>query len=446
MKNIRLFILLILVLVYGCKTNTNTLIVSMTKAKGYGPFIMHQGILPDLAIIGEDTTGIIYPKKYKTISLRNFHIQKSQYLFYKYKNGKYPKSRFLDYCSINNIDTTRLSRSYVDESILIGIDRTKDSSIVALIDTDNDEDLSDESLLFYKKFDSPEEEVKAIDSLPTIKVKIEYYDGTKIIEKKIDLLINPYKGHLKLSGLLEEAPFLAVSISGYFSGTVEIKDKKYPIAVINDNLSLNYNRKNTRILLSLKPNELLQKTKSDASVYKIGDILNINGVDIKFISITSNGEKLTIQILGKNRDNIGLNISNIAPNFVWKDLSNNDFDLFSLRGKYVLLDFWGTWCTPCLKEIPNLKEAYKKFKGSNFEMVSIAIDKDAQSVKAYIGKNRMSWIHLFQALSDTSKEAPGQVFKVKRFPTTILIDPNGKIIAKDLRGEELIKILGKCLN
>lgn len=446
MKNIRLVILLIPVLVYGCKTNTNTLIVSMTKSKGYGLFIRHQGILPDLAIMGKDTSGIIYPKKYKTLSLRSFHVQKAQYLFYKYKDGKYPKSRFLDYCSINNIDTTRLSGSYVDEAILIGIDRTKDSSIVVFIDTDNDEDLSDESLLIYKKFDSPEQEVKAMDSLPITKVKIEYYDGTKIIERKIDLLINPYKGHLILSGLLEEAPYLAVSIPGYFSGAVEIKDKKYPIAVINDNLSLTYNRKNTRILLSLKPNEPLQKTESDASVYEMGDIVNINGVDIKFKSITSNGDKLTIQIIGENKDNTGLNISHMAPNFVWKDLSNNDFDLFSLRGKYVLLDFWGTWCVPCIEEIPNLKKAYKKFKGSDFEIVSIAIDRNFQNVKGYVEKNKMPWIHLFQTLSDTSKGAPGQVFKVKRFPTTILIDPNGKIIAKDLRGEELIKILGKYLN
>ena len=81
MKNIRFFILLILLLVYGCKTDNNTRIVLLKKSKGYGPFIMQQGILPDLAIMGEDTTGIIYPKKYKTISLRNFHVQKVQYLF-----------------------------------------------------------------------------------------------------------------------------------------------------------------------------------------------------------------------------------------------------------------------------------------------------------------------------------------------------------------------------
>ncbi len=446
MKKIRFIILLILLFVFGCKVHNNTQTVLLTKSKGYGPFIRHQGILPDLTFMGEDTTGIIYPKKYKNISLRNFHVQRAQDLFYKYKNGKYPKSRFLKYCSNNNIDTTRLSESYVDEAILIGIDRAKDSSIVVFVDTDNDEDLSDETPLFFKKFASPEAEVKAMDSLPTTKVKIEYYDGTKIKEKKIDLLINPYKGRLKLSGLLEKAPFLAVSISGYFSGTLEIKDKKYPIAVINDNLSLTYNRRNTRILVGLKPNERLHKTKSDASVFTMGDVVNINGIDIKFKEITSNGDKLTIQILGEDKDRIGLNISHIAPNFVWKDLNNNTFDLFSMRGKYVLLDFWGTWCAPCIAEIPNLKKAYKKFEGSNFEIVSIAVDQDIQKVKAYVTKQRMPWIHLFQAFSDTSQKAPGQVFKVKRFPTTILIDPKGRIIAKDLRGAELIKLLDKYLN
>ncbi len=431
-------------LMLGC-TDQKFQTIPLTQNDGYGPFQPGQSILIDLVLLHEDTSGISCPEYYGNISLRNFHTNYDQYLFQGYKAGRFQKDWFLSYIQKNGIDTTGFTETFVDEGVLMGITEKDDHTIVIYVDTDNDEDLSEERPQFYRRFNSVEEEVAAIDTLKTIEAHVEYYDGTHVKDITIDIRINPYKGRLQFGGSLADYDYLAASISGYRTGLLEVQGSTYHLALINDNLTSVYNRANTKILLSFTPDEAIPVLNSNSTIYKIGDRIHIGETDIKFASISPFGNTLIIEKLGESLIPHGLEISYVAPNILWTDLQNKNFDLSSLRGHYVLLDFWGTWCNPCIAKIPNLRKAYKQYHEAGFEIVSIAVDQDIQKVKTFVQDHDMPWVHLFQAFQDTSEIAPAHLYKVDSFPTTIFIDPHGKILAKNLHGQKIVEEIGKYL-
>ena len=119
-----------------------------------------------------------------------------------------------------------------------------------------------------------------------------------------------------------------------------------------------------------------------------------------------------------------------APDFTLKDIKGNDFKLSSLRGKIVVLDFWGSWCGWCIKGMPKMKEYYEKYKGK-FEILGVDCNDTEAKWKAAVEKHQLPWIHVYnpkdsKVLSD---------YAVQGFPTKIVIDANGKII-KTIVGED----------
>lgn len=119
-----------------------------------------------------------------------------------------------------------------------------------------------------------------------------------------------------------------------------------------------------------------------------------------------------------------------APDFTLKDINNKPFNLSSLRGKVVILNFWATWCPPCRAEMPSLNNLYREFRNKGLEVVAISTDRYSSIIKDYISKNPID----FTVLIDTDNKVSRQ-FKVFSIPTTFLIDRNGIIIERYL-GEE----------
>lgn len=110
------------------------------------------------------------------------------------------------------------------------------------------------------------------------------------------------------------------------------------------------------------------------------------------------------------------------------------------KGKYVLVDFWASWCGPCREEIPNLAEVYKKFKGDKFEIVGVAVwDKRADTEKA-MTELPITWPVIYDA-----QQVPTDIYGINGFPQIILFGPDGTIVARDLRGEKIGEKVAECL-
>ena len=128
-----------------------------------------------------------------------------------------------------------------------------------------------------------------------------------------------------------------------------------------------------------------------------------------------------------------------ARDFTQSDINGKSVSLSSYRGKYVLLDFWASWCAPCRAENPNVLKAYNQFKGRNLEVIAVSLDEKVAAWKTAVEKDGLPWIQLCDLKGWRNEVA--RLYGIQGVPQNFLIDPNGLIIAKDLRGNDLQKKL-----
>ncbi len=132
-----------------------------------------------------------------------------------------------------------------------------------------------------------------------------------------------------------------------------------------------------------------------------------------------------------------------APEFTQQNVSGKNVSLSQFRGKYILLDFWASWCRPCRMENPNVVAAYSEFKNKNFTILSVSLDQNKDSWLNAINADHLNWTHV----SDLQywSNAAAKLYHVESIPQNFLVDPNGTIIAKNLRGEALREKLREVL-
>jgi peroxiredoxin len=138
-------------------------------------------------------------------------------------------------------------------------------------------------------------------------------------------------------------------------------------------------------------------------------------------------------------------LGDMAPPFEVRTLDGEPLRLADFRGKYVLLDFWATWCGPCVGETPFLKATYKSFGANDrFAMISLSLDNDPDAPKEFARKNDLKWIQGFLGKWSDSKVT--EIYGVDGIPSIFLIGPKGQIMMHGLRGEAIAEAVGKALS
>jgi thiol-disulfide isomerase/thioredoxin len=184
-------------------------------------------------------------------------------------------------------------------------------------------------------------------------------------------------------------------------------------------------------------------------VFRVGDrYLSPKSVDM------ASGEIVFEDRPASDYTRFAANPGELMPDFAFVDLEGGRRKLSDYRGKYVLLDFWGTWCGPCIAEMRHLDPLYAKYQPKGFEVIGMIMEKtsgrltaeqyaeDIQKVKAFIAKAGHKWV---QATQESIERVALDVIHVNSYPTCILLGPDGRVISREARGTVLEELLAKHL-
>jgi len=431
--------LLLIFLSAACSNSDDTIKVPLETSPEFGPFVVSQGVTFPLS---RDVEAKGIPENIKEYVFRSRHMQPAQSVWYKYKTGELNKEQLFWALKRWKGDTTKLSDEYVDDEILFVIGTNDKDQRVIMVDANNDEDFSDDSLLVYEyPLDIPGQ-LAIRDSLPEVLAQYERYNGEKTEVRQVAVRPTPYLGNLKVNYSIEDEIenkyYLLVQYPQHHRGKATLNNIEFDIY-----LSSVHNPR-PRVIISALGDSLVTE-KEGAIPYVAGDIFNAEGVDYLIDSIDANHEWLTLKYLGENDRAVGVSDGFYMPEFQAVNLDSQAFSLEDHPGKFILLDFWGTWCGPCIALIPELKKIDDAFENDAFEMVSVAYDLDVEKVREFTIKENMDWIHLFVDRKVNNPNSLVEKLKITRYPTTVLISPDRKIVARNKEPDELIDIIKENL-
>lgn len=231
---------------------------------------------------------------------------------------------------------------------------------------------------------------------------------------------------------IQQKYMLLLGINQYYKGVLHINNKPYVIIINND-----LNNTSGKFMYLLTDSIKFDERKLGG--YKFNedkDAFLIDSLVIKPISVSENRTAIDIQITNtidlKKEQLLGFDEGFYARSFNKKDIRGKEFKLEKLKGKYVLLDFWGTWCNPCIALLPHIAKIHKQYP--DLEIVSIAHEfneVDRNKISGFVTKYGMDWVNICDL---SGKEDITSTYNISSFPTTILIDPSGKIIHRGSSG------------
>ncbi len=231
------------------------------------------------------------------------------------------------------------------------------------------------------------------------------------------------------SVLFEKVKSISEKTSAEYQGAMtDIAKLNDSVALFEDDFVKNHPN-------SLASGMLLMLIADKIPVTRLEKYYNNLGDNVKQLAILS---KMPTKIEGRKRSVIGAP----APDFTMNDVNGKPVTLSDYKGKYVLLDFWASWCVPCRQDNPYVRAAYEKYKDKNFTIISVSVDENGKSWKQAIAKDQLTW----EQISDLkSPNKVAELYGVQPIPDNFLIDPQGKIIERGLHGENLLKQLSKII-
>lgn len=265
-----------------------------------------------------------------------------------------------------------------------------------------------------------------------------------------------YLKSVRVDRMLREDRLITQSTEVFARGTVDVKGRKMLVQYALPAGSKKVNHQEGWLGVDADGNGLIDmdnlspeaaKADKESVIFRVGDTyLSTKKADV------SKNQIILREHEAKEYKRLELYLGKDFPDFGFSDFDGKKRKFSEYRGKYVLLDIWGFWCPPCRRELPYIREAHKRFRGRNLEIIGLNTDEDytTDSMKKSLQDNGMLWTN---ARFDSVVEFLGSGLRISSFPTTFLISPEGKIISMsrqerdepDLRGEYLLKSLDEAL-
>lgn len=421
----------------------DTIIIKTERVKGYGPFERSTSFIQPLP---EDNPWNKAIPTYKglpdTLEYFMFATEQTDFLQYTYQSyfNNQINNDVFESCKSSwnwNPSPDEYTKDLIKVSIGVVAGYDRNGELKIKVDKNNNYDFSDDEYFTLPEKLPGQNWWGRYSDLSPFEVSYEYYDGNLIKTAKTWIYIDYF---ISMYNSTQEKPnpiVLTFGFAEHHLGDISINGIKYYAAVVCDRATF---RDNYKIKL-WNENDNIDSISSQADISRNG-FVKIEDNYYRFNFVSANGSEIT---LVKNRsvlDRGGNQVGFKAINFVSKAISGNIIELDKLKGKYVYLDFWGTWCSPCREEIPILKSIYNEYQNENITLVGIAND-NFEELQDFVKKQEIDWEQILQS-EDKSIIAD---YGVTGYPTTFFIDPDGKIISKNIRAvelsEKLKEIFGK---
>jgi thiol-disulfide isomerase/thioredoxin len=418
-------------------TNEKIIKLPLLEIKGYGPF---QSAMGGVSPYPEDennpwrvtqlkVSGI--PNTWMDAKVGDIDTDIYQTVYQNYFLGNISEERFIELQNAWNWkpDSINLSQKPLKSKIAFAFGKDSIGMLKMIVDANNNLDLSDDEVFTPIEVD-PNNNLPN-DSLAlsnTIEVAFERFLNNKITKVKAPLLIT----HMSQFNMFMSnfAQYATAKLNGE------------EIAIRSDNFT-NLSYKNPSIVNI--DNSLKEKDKiGNENVVEINEYIEIKDNIYKNLGVNKNENVLVLERVELPKQQLfSTQVGFNAYDFFGDDFKTGaPISLDDLKGKYVFLDFWATWCGPCIQEIPNLNGLYEKMDSSKFEIISIVGDSTSESLDKMIEKHSILWPQVLSNDINRIKEEYG----IKGYPTTFLLNPDGVIIAKNLRGKELENKVTNLIN
>lgn len=377
----------------------------------------------------------------KTYKLYHITFQPKQSIYQKYLSKGFDSTEYRSLQKRYLINELELSPIEINVRVYILsalINSNKQKLIIC--DSNNNHDFSDDAAFIYDTLMIGEP--IAIETYKTINVKYDYYFNKIIHKREANIKIIPFNENFSHSDKTEKLLYLSYTVCEHKISTFTLNNREYVIQIPHNwGIGGEYNK--SIILLGDLNNGKTEYRRIDPGL-TIGEKQRLNEENwIRFNKISEFGDTLWVTTYSTIEKQIGIYKDNFVEQLEFHDIYRRSSNLIT-SDKYTILDFWGTWCGPCVAGLPKLKEFYQKHK-SQIELVSIAHDKDIEKVKKFIEEKEMNWVHKFENNGEKNPEKLVEKLNVECFPTFILLDKSGKILSRGC-GEQQLKEIEKILN
>lgn len=277
-------------------------------------------------------------------------------------------------------------------------------------------------------FNSLKEKHPFVAKIVATKIYLSFPNNKGSYANEVDYYVNEVFTHLDLKDPdMDRMPALFETFRDYTTTLAAIKFDEAKMKTTLDNVLNKMNPESQAYRFALGAIVQTLKSKNHPSYVGYGKLyLQKYGAENQPYMVE----------LKKNIDNAkNFVIGGLAPDFEQNTLDGQPMKLSSLRGKVVLVDFWASWCGPCRRENPHVVKLYNKYKSKGFEVLGVSLDQKKASWEKAIAKDKLTWSHVSD-LKGWKNEVAKQ-YSVTSIPHTILLDKEGKILARNLRGADL---------
>ncbi len=421
--------LLIIFLLPFISLSQERIVINTVVSKGHKPFSRGYAPVYDYdKKLAQDSL----KRQLKSYKIYTYHFQIEQFRYYKYKSGLLETTNFLNFVKEYDVDTTRLINSEVNESIDILVGISSNNDILLYIDSNNNNEFEENERYLHK--------TNNIDSIPSITVKYDYYNGIEIKSAKAKIKYElTITDSTKFVNSLKEALYIYIANDQHRTGFFAVDTLNYIIKISNIFAGVNYKLDRSRA--DIITNELESNVFSDLKLAnRLIDTFYLSNKKYVIDKVSLTADTIILLRIGEATRHFGYNPGTYLYDFDKVKSGRNS--------EYYLIDFWGTWCAPCIKLIPDLVNLSKTYSKNNLSIISVGYEslKDSLKYREFIDRYEMNWQHILEFRDKPNISYLSYKLNVELYPTLFLVDKNGLIIFRASYPEHIVILKEKLHN